>query len=110
MFISVDPRATSACRSVASAAVMIGIMVMPMPRPFTNSAPEQQRDRRGRGDLGEHAHPDQDQQRGRRCTNLPGPILSVSRPAIGMVSIAPMPCGASSSPAASVLSPRTWMK
>ncbi len=43
-------------------------------------------------------------------TILPGPILSVSMPATGMVSIAPMPCGASSSPACSVVSPRTCRK
>ena len=43
-------------------------------------------------------------------TNLPGPNLSVSRPAIGMVIIAPMPCGANSSPVASVVSPRTCRK
>ena len=43
-------------------------------------------------------------------TILPGPILSVSTPATGIVSIAPMPCGASSSPACRVVSPRTWRK
>ena len=43
-------------------------------------------------------------------TILPGPILSVSTPATGIVSIAPMPCGASSSPACSVVSPRTCRK
>ena len=43
-------------------------------------------------------------------TSLPGPILSVSTPAIGIVSIAPKPCGASSRPACSVDSPRTCRK
>ena len=43
-------------------------------------------------------------------TILPGPILSASTPATGMVSIAPMPWGASSRPDCSAVSPRTSWK
>ena len=43
-------------------------------------------------------------------TVRPTGILSASMPAIGMVSIAPMPCGAISRPACSVDSPRTCRK
>ena len=43
-------------------------------------------------------------------TILPGPILSARMPAIGMVTIAPTPWGASSQPVKRVPSPRTWMK
>ena len=43
-------------------------------------------------------------------TIFPGPILSARKPAIGMVIIAPMPCGASSRPAPRALSPRTSWK
>ena len=43
-------------------------------------------------------------------TTLPGPILSARNPAIGMVSIAPKPCGATSQPELSGDSPRTCWK
>ena len=43
-------------------------------------------------------------------TTLPGPILSARKPAIGMVTIAPKPCGATSQPDASGVSPRTCWK
>ena len=40
-------------------------------------------------------------------TIRPTPVLSLSRPAIGIEIIAPKPCGASSRPVSIALSPRT---
>jgi hypothetical protein len=88
---------------------MIGIIVPPMPSPMTNSASN-----RNEYDVSALTWvniaipttmvviP--------AITILPGPILSVRIPATGMVSIAPRPCGASSSPARSVVSSRTCRK
>ena len=88
---------------------MIGIIVMPMPRPWTNSAQHRNQYEVSVPSMMNAATPIAMRIRPPR-TNLPGPILSVILPAIGMVSMAPMPCGASNRPAMRVDSPRTPMK
>ncbi len=109
MFIRVEPRAIWASLRVRRAAVMVGIIVMPMPRPITKNAPDVTQNDvsvvsmvSGNMPMTISTSP--------VSTNLPGPNLSVSEPAIGIVSIAPRPIGAPRTPAISGVSPRTPMK
>jgi len=96
---SVDPRATSAALSVLSAEVNNGIIVEPIPSPVTNSqAMICLSDVPGSVLL---ASPNRPVRIPRKPngTMRPTGILSDNAPAIGMVSIAPMPWAAMSSPA-----------
>jgi hypothetical protein len=93
---------------VRSAEVMIGIIVPPMPRPITNSEPHS-----SQYDVSvTWVRPNKPIAISAIAngTIRPTGILSASMPAIGIVSIAPMPCGATSRPACSVDSPRTCRK
>src|SRR5699024_777749 len=109
MFNSVDPRATSSCFKVRSAAVNNGIIVPPIPSPSTNRVPSNT------------AYDVSYSTRVRpimpiRMTSTPvGTIRptgkrSTSAPANGIVTIAPSPCGAINRPASSGNSPRTTWK
>ena len=88
---------------------MIGIIVPPMPRPITNSdPPSSQYEVCG----STWVNPKNPTTMSTSANGTVRPIgtRSASVPAIGMVIIAPMPCGAISRPAASVDSPRTCRK
>ena len=99
-------RATAALRSVCMAPENTGIIDPPIPRPMTNSTtPSHQYDVvavtcvSATNDAMMSSIPG--------STILPTPMRSVSFPAMGIVIIAPMPCGAMSRPLASAVSPRT---
>ena len=109
MFSRVEPRATSWALSVFSADVNSGIIVPPMPRPSTNSSAI------SRGyDVSAvtWVRPKKPITMTTRPTGTIRPTgsRSLSVPAIGMVSIAPMPCGATSRPAVRADSPRICWK
>ena len=109
MLSSVEPRATSWAFRVFSAEVNSGIIVAPMPRPITNSSAMIT----GYGvvavELGQPEHADQDDDQAERHDPADRELVD-REPAIGIVIIAPMPCGATSRPACSVDSPRTSWK
>ena len=101
--------ATAARRSVCIAPDMIGIIVEPRPMPITNStAPSVQYDVSAPIWVSASIAPRVSVRP--TSTMRPTPVRSVSCPAIGITSIAPKPCGASSRPACIADSPRTAWK
>ena len=107
MLSSVVPRATSWCVSVLSAEVMIGIIVPPMPRPMTKRIGMMKPQCEESASIWVSANIPPVMRSSPNGTIRPTGKRSTSAPAIGIVSIAPRPCGAMSQPAESGVSPWT---